>query len=248
MKKFFFLSLALILSLPAFAREVTVGVFVHAPHVYKNETDDGAYGPAIDYVSQVMAEMGYEPVYRLLPLSRVLLYLKDGQIDLSLEIAKTPEREEYAYFSDEPVYVMVPSLTVLATNKIDRIDGVDDLSGMKIGFLGGAAIPSFFDSAKSVVFESVSGDSWIRQNLARLLAGRIDAAMDMNAYSYREEAKRQGVESKIKTLRIPGEETRFYVAFSKASAKAVTLLERYNAVVKADGYDEQKMIDDFIAR
>ena len=32
MKKFFFLSLALILSLSAYAREVTVGVFVHASY------------------------------------------------------------------------------------------------------------------------------------------------------------------------------------------------------------------------
>lgn len=246
MRRVYLIGLLLLIAFPFNAQEVNIGVFVHPPHVYKNEGNDEVYGPAIDYISVIARAMGYEPVFHLLPLPRILLYLKSGQLDMTLEIIKTAEREEYLFYSDKPTYVMVPSLTFLVTNKINEINSISDLGKMKIGYLTGAATSSFFNNASGVVFESVSGDDWIQQNLAKLLAGRIDAAMDNNAYSYREEARKQRIAHKIKTLNIPGEGTSYYVVFSKSAPKGFELLKKYDSLIATGQYNEQKMIDEFI--
>lgn len=239
-------SLSLFMGTSITAKEAIIGVFIHAPHVYKTEETGNVYGPGIDYITEIVRAMGYEPVVRLLPLPRILAFLKSGDIDLSLEFAKTAERAEYLYYPDAPSYIMVPSLTFLSSSTVTEIKTIDDLKGTRIGYLKGASVAAFFKGNSAVVFENVTGENWIQQNLGKLLAGRIDAAMDNNAYSYLEEARRQGLESKIKTLRIPGEGTGFYVVFSKASPKGRELLSQFNRVTATGLYDEQAMIEKYI--
>jgi polar amino acid transport system substrate-binding protein len=246
MKKILCVGLLLLSWYVSSAQEVSIGVFVHAPHVYKNEKNDEVYGSAVDYIAKIVKSMGYKPKFHLLPLPRILLYLKTGKLDMTLEIIKTPEREEYLYYSDKPTYIMVPSLTFLATNNLNEINSVTDLGKIKIGYLKGAITSSFFKDAVNIEFDSVSGDDWIKQNLAKLLAGRIDAAMDNNAYSYWEEARKQRVAHKIKIINIPGERTNYYVVFSKASSKGHDLFTKYNSLFETGQYNEQQMIDDFI--
>lgn len=238
------------LLIPAFlapAQEITVGVFIHPPHVYLDADSKKPYGPAIDYISNVIADMGYSPTIVLLPLTRILIALRTGEVDVSLELLKSSDREEYLYYPEQPSYTMVPSLTVLATNPLTEIRSIDDVRGMKIGYLSGAITTSFFANATGIRFESVSGDTWIQQNLAKLLTRRIDAALDNNAYSYLEEARKTGVTDKIRTLSLPEKGTNYYVVFSKTSKRGADLLEKYNSLIASGRYDEQRLIEEFVS-
>lgn len=141
---------------------------------------------------------------------------------------------------------MVPSLTVLAANALTEIRSIDDLRNMKIGYLSGAITTPFFMNATDIQFEYVNGDTWIRQNLAKLLIGRIDAALDNNAFSYLEEARQLGVTDKIKTLPLPESGMNFYVVFSKASKNGAELLAKYDALIDTGRYDEQEFITKFV--
>ena len=231
-----------------FSEDVKIGVFVHPPHVYQDELTEKAHGPAIDYIKSLFIDMGYTPVIILLPFQRILAYLQSGKIDCTLEIARTPDREKYLYYPTEPTYIMVPSLTFLVTNKLQTITSIDDISGMTIGYLGGADPGPFFESATNITFDTVSGKTWIKQNLAKLNLGRIDAALDQNSYSYLAEAKEQGIEHLVKTLPLPGEGIGAYVVFSKKSPHGSLLADKYNRLIETGNYDEQKLIDEYLDR
>lgn len=228
------------------AEEVKIGVFVHPPHVYEDDKTKEAYGPSIEYIKAIILDMGYTPVILLLPFQRILAYLQSGEIDITLEIAKTPDRETFLYYPTEPTYIMVPSLTFLTTNKLKKITSISDIEGMTIGYLSGADAGPFFESSTSIKFDTVSGKNWIKQNLAKLLSGRIDAALDQNAHSYIAEAKLQGLAHLIKTIPLPGKGIGAYVVFSKKSPKGATLLEKYNMLMKTGKYNEQKLIDEYL--
>jgi len=167
---------------------------------------------------------------------------------VTLEIAKTEERETYLLYAKKPAYRMVKSLTFLATNPINEIRTIDDLAGMRIGYLLGANLGTFLESSNSIQVEYVGGDDWVRLNLAKLLSGRIDAALDNNAYSYLAEAKRQGVMGTIKTLPLPGEVSDYYVAFSKKSARGAELVRKYDELMETGRFNEQEMLDAFLRK
>lgn len=231
------------------ANDAKIGVFIHAPLVQQATKTSPPTGPTIEYITAMIRETGFTPVISVLPYQRVMSGLKSGEIDLTLEIGKLAERESFLYFSDKPVHLMKPSLTFLASNKLTTIRSIDDLRGMKIGYLESAIKTSFFDSAPSdITFDLINGDTWVRQNLEKLLAGRIDAALDQNLVSYLDEAKKTGIAYKIKTIPLPGDGTEGYVVFSKKSPNGKKLLDAFNKVAATGKYDEYKMTDDYMHR
>jgi polar amino acid transport system substrate-binding protein len=230
------------------AADAKVGVFVHAPLVQQATNSSEPTGPTIDYITVVLKQMGYTPVISILPLRRILAGLQSGDIDITLEIGISKDREEFLYYSDKPIYISKPAITVLATNKLSCINSINDLKGLKIGYLSGAELGVFFRNTPDVKFDLISGDTWLRQNLEKLLAGRIDAAFDQNDVSYLDEAKKMGIIDKIKTIPLPGTGNKGYIVFSKKSPKGKALLDAFNKVAATGKYDENTMIDDYMKR
>ncbi len=228
------------------AEDVKIGVFVHPPHVYQDAITREAYGPAIEYIKSVVTDMGYTPTILLLPFQRIMVYLESGEIECTLEIARTPDREVFLYYPTEPTYTMVPSLTVLVSNGLQSITSIDDINDLTIGYLSGADPGPFFETSANTTFDNVSGETWIKQNLAKLILGRIDAALDQNSYSYLAEAKEQGISNLVKTIPLPGEGVGAYVVFSKKSPKGAILIEKYNTLIGTGNYDEQKLLDEHV--
>ncbi|WP_018609844.1 substrate-binding periplasmic protein [Uliginosibacterium gangwonense] len=217
-----------IMSSMAFADEVHVGVFIHSPNVYQDKQTNVIRGPSIDYITTKLRKMGHTPVVVAQPFPRLMLSLENGDVDLTLEIAKNQDRERFAYFSKKPIYIMRPGITVLVGSKLSKIESVNNLNGMTLGFLAGAAIPDFFANQPAVKFDLVSGDDWLAKNLGKLLAGRVDAVFDQNVYSYLAEAKKKNIGDKIKTIPLPVKGTEAFVAFSKKSAVGAKLLKEFD--------------------
>lgn len=246
MRRFSALILCVLVAGSLHAETLRIGVFPHYPVVMQRTSDGEPYGPGVEYAKAIAQALGYEPVIVLLPIARLLAYLKTGAIDMSLELGMNEERKAFLLYSDKPSIVFHPSLTVRAEHRLESIASIKDIAGMRIGYLLGAYPGSFFAGATEIEFDYVAGDTWIVQNLGKLLSGRIDAILDQNDYSCIAEARRQGVERQIKVLRLPGEGVKSYIVFSKASPKAGTLLRAFNALHASEIPDESAIIEEFL--
>lgn len=235
--------LCLLLTCALHAESLRIGVFSHYPIVMLNDTDGSPYGPGVDYAEAVARALGYEPDVRAFPFSRLISYLETGDLDMAIGLAMLEERKAFLLYTDEPSIVYHPSITVRANHPLDSISSVNDLAGMKIGYLLGAYPGSFFKDAKGLDFDLIAGEGWIEQNLGKLLLGRIDAILDQNDYSCIATARRKKVEGEIKVLRLPGEGIKSYVVFSKASPKGMSLLRAFNALDKSTAPNERDYIE-----
>lgn len=230
MRRYLALLLCLIPLCAACAETLRIGVFLHSPVVMQKTPDGEPYGAGVEYAKAVARALGYEPKVELLPIARILSYLASGELDMALEFALNEERKSIVFYPDKPCYITHPSLTVRADHPLRSIGSIKDIAGMRIGYLLGAYSGSFFAGTTDVTFDYVAGDTWIAQNLAKLLAGRIDAILDQNEFSCRAEARRQGVEAKIRVVLLPGNDVNGYVLFSRARPNAEALLLAYNAL------------------
>ncbi len=224
------------------ADSLRIGVFLHSPLVMRDSPDGDPYGPGVDYAKAVARALGYEAKLVVLPVARILSYLSSGELDMSLEFGMTERRKVFLLYPDDPCLVTQPSLTVRADHRLSSITSVKDISGMRIGYILDAFPGDFFVGAKDVHFDYAPGNSWIAQNLGKLLAGRIDAILDQNEFSCLEEARRQGVEGRVRVLVLPVEGFKSYVVFSRASPKGERLLREYNALAKTPDLDENEML------
>ncbi len=243
MKRFFVPILCLFLIRALDAESVRIGVFTHYPIVMQSASDGQPYGPGVEYAKAVVRALGYEPVVKSFPVSRLIANLKTGELDMAISLGKTDERKEYLLYADEASIVYQPSLTVRSDYPLDAITSVSDLGKMKIGYLLGAYPGSFFKGDTGVQFDLIAGDSWIEQNVDKLLLGRIDGILDQNDYSCIAAARRKGVEDRIKVLRLPGEGIKSYIAFSKASPKGQSLHRAFNALDKSSAPNQKDFIE-----
>jgi len=241
-----FITLLLVMSLAAIvsAKDVKIGVFLHFPNVYQETGSTELKGADIRYLNDVFKEMGYTPVYVVLPISRLLATLQSGEVDIAGILLKTPEREAIANFPDTPTVILQPSLFFLTENKLNKINSIDDLKGMTIGYIPTSPIPKFLDAPDKVKFDLLGADNWVEMNLKKLLAGRVDAVLDQNPYSFVAEAKKTGIQSKLKVLPLPVEGTKGYMLFSKKSALGSELLAAYNKILAGKKYNFDKYMND----
>lgn len=230
MRRFTALLLCLLVMGYVGAETLRIGVFLHSPLVMQKSPNGEPFGPGIEYAKAVARALGYEPQIELLPLSRIFPTLQNGNLDMSLEVGMNEERKAYVIYPDKPCYVTHPSLTVRSESSLTSIVSIGDVKGLHIGYLLGAYPGSFFAKGTDVTFEYVAGDTWIAQNMGKLLSYRIDAILDQNEFSCLAEARRQGAEKKIRVLPLPGEDVKGYVIFSRKLANAASLVSAYNAL------------------
>ena len=247
MRRFITLLLCLFVMGNVGAETLRIGVFLHSPVVMQKYPGGEPFGPGIEYAKSVARVLGYEPKIELLPLSRIFPTLQNGDLDMSLELGITEKRKAYIIYPDKPCFVTHPSLTVRAESPLASIGSIDDVRGLRIGYLLGAYPGSFFAGATGVTFEYVAGDTWIAQNVGKLLSNRIDAILDQNEFSCLAEARRQGIEKTIRVLPLPGEDVKGYVIFSRKRPNAEALVRAYNALNGSPELpDENAMILEYL--
>jgi ABC-type amino acid transport substrate-binding protein len=240
--KVFVASLVLGLSTFLFAQTANVGIFQHYPLVYQDDTSTLPKGAGLEYIKAVLHEMGITPVFKFLPFARMVNDLKSGDIDIAFDLVKTPDRENFLYYADEPAIVLHPALTVRADNPLNKITSSADLSGMRIGFLLNSVVPKILDSP-NIKLDLTGSSDWVKENLGKLLAGHDDGVFDQTPYSYAAVAKLSGSLDKIKVLILPGEGAMVYVVFSKKSKDGLALLNSYNKVAASKKYDYSKYLE-----
>lgn len=235
MKALTFIVLAVLCALAAPARaQQTLVVFDQSNPPFMYATADGKPAgiyPAI--VSEAFARMKRPAALEAVPWKRALAMAEQGQAGIAGLYANEARKATFA-FSD-PLYVEV-LLVVQRKGGEFPFSGLGSLKGRKVGTLRGWSYGDDFDKARaSGLFhvEEVDGDA---QNMAKLLAGRIDA---MIAVKEGAEAmlSASGAREKYVICPTPLSSNAAFLAFARRGPDAA-LLAQFNQALKgmrADG-------------
>lgn len=230
-----FVMLLLAVSSNLSAETIRMGYFILPPHQYL--LDDSAAKPRgakIAYFEALASMMGYDVEWvGPLPLPRMTAMLKAGdEVDGTVGFPKYSSFEEFLYYPDVPLFFGQPIFVVRQENPLTQIRSIEDIRGYRIGLvksISGRYTALIDEHRDALTIEELGGDAWIEQNLQKLIAGRLDALFDRQAYTIPFAAAQLKLDAQIKILPIATPSSPLYVVFSKASKQGKLLLERYNA-------------------
>jgi polar amino acid transport system substrate-binding protein len=158
-------------------------------------------GIDIEILTELFRRTGQSYSIQCLPWKRALSKVKAGDAVCVFPGFKTPDREAFSVFLDDPLHVSQYSIFVKRGNEFPY-ERTDDLAGKKAGIERGHNIsPAFHMAAQSgkIKVEEASSPA---QNLQKLRAGRIDVYIN-NSLVVLDTAKRLGMLRQISVLPNP---------------------------------------------
>lgn len=231
---------------------IKIGYFDHKPHQYFNEIKNRPCGATIVYFEMTAKRMGYNVEWvGPLPMFRLIQYLKEGTIDGTAHMVKTPDLKNIVYYADQPFHYAQPIFVVRSENTLKKISTIEDIKGYRVGWIG--AVDDFPPSPfiekhlEQIHIETVSGTGMWEQQLKKLLIGRVDAVHDLNEYTLLYEAKVLHINHKIRVLPLPEDPIPVLVMFSRNSSKGERLVRQYNTLFSEmhfDPADYYKLVDE----
>ncbi len=112
------------------SQSLKVSVPDSPPLIYMNE-EGIASGLFIDILNEISREQDWDIQYQSIRFDEGLNQLRSSSTDIVPNIAKTPEREEYARYNNISLYTSWGQIFT----KNEKIETFPDLEGMKIGYL-----------------------------------------------------------------------------------------------------------------
>lgn len=233
-KKNLIILISLLLAPKINAETIRIGYFQLPPLQYFCDDTQQPRGATFTYFKEMAAQLDFEVEWiGPLPLLRFSEKLEGGEIDGALGFHKNNITETFLHFLDEPLFYAQPILIVRKDNPLARIRSIDDIYGYKIGTvvsLSGLYTPFFDNQRDKIALETLGGDTWLEQNLKKLLRRRIDAIFDRQPYSVQFVATKIHVRDQIKLLPLPEPATPMYIVFSKSSQNGKKYCTQFNAV------------------
>jgi ABC-type amino acid transport substrate-binding protein len=110
-------------------------------------------------------------------------------------------------------------------NRLVAAKSPSDLAGIRIGYLKGAFLPPFLVDPQ-IKLDLVSSPSWLQDNFAKLLGGRIDAVFDVGAESLIRLASGNGQAEKFRFVTLPVPSQPIFSAFAR-TPHATALAAKY---------------------
>jgi polar amino acid transport system substrate-binding protein len=174
-----------------------------------------AVGIDVDMLRAAAAQLPLEITVVALPWKRVLHYVENGEVPLAMPLFKTPEREQFAIFS-APVHYSLTSLFA-RSNSASKFNALSDLHGRNVGYNRGFVLPEQIEKAIKKRTISAEEVSTTTQNVAKLMAGRIDlfvANVENTQFILRGTPARNEI---VQLPRLLAETRPAYLVFSKAA-------------------------------
>ncbi len=189
-------------------------------------------GYSIDYMNLVAGKIGLNIEYVSGPSwNEFLEMMKNGSLDIMVNIASTKERRSYLAFT-EPYYITKTSLFVL--NSDSSIADLADLAGKKIGFTKGFFFSEFirtsYPEIKIVTFDSTLA------SFIGVKKGLVDAAIEVPVVGQRL-LRRAELENTIKhggVVTDPRFITTFYIATRKDNLILRNIIQKGMDAVSPD--------------
>lgn len=160
-------------------------------------------GPALDL------EVSFKGPY---PISRVSRMLENGEIGAAALFTKIPEREARFLFPSSILCEIESCLMVAPDSPIFEVKAQEDLFDLTVGFIVGGYVPELFKHPR-ITLELVSNEDYRLANLKKLVAGRIDALLDINKVSLLYYLPRAGFEDRVRIVELPVRNSAIYSLF-----------------------------------
>ncbi|MBF0118200.1 MAG: amino acid ABC transporter substrate-binding protein [Desulfobacterales bacterium] len=224
-------------------RKLTMGWEPWDPYQYEDEKKE-VKGLDIELIDAIVKNMHCELVLKQMPWKRELNEVKDGNIDLAAGASKTPEREEFAYFSapyrTESAVMFVRKGEANKYNflKLEDIMESSFSLGVVNGYYYGEKYTELIKNSNfNKKLDIVANDSF---NFKKLMVNRIDGFL-VDKISGIARLRKEGILDKVEMHSLPIYSSEICVMFSKKSTKPeeVTAFNKSLDELKANGtYDK----------
>ena len=237
MKKLFLIAILILFSNTSLAeQEIKITYFNVPPFVvYDKEEKEVTGGALYEFLEQHMGpEIGVTFKWERSPSSipRQLDSIENKKADAIALLTHTSERAQKYAYTAIPYMVSLPAIAVLKSNDIEKVEKVEDILPLKIGFARDSYLSEFMRDER-INFELISSSNFVEQNMHKLMLSSIDAVYTPDVVSLLGVARKLEYEDKIKVIKLPEKESAFHVVFAK-DLEAVAV--RYDeAFRKIDG-------------
>ncbi len=136
MMKGLFIAAILIMAFLGFSK-VLIAVTEDWPPFEYIEVKDGTYvelGTDVEIMRKVLKEMGYDLKILWMPWARCLRAVMMKSADIIFTASKTPEREQYLYYPDQPLGYTMNVLFYRKGRNI-KYETPEDLKGLKVAYV-----------------------------------------------------------------------------------------------------------------
>jgi hypothetical protein len=230
-------TIAILLALtgPAAVAQETlrIGYFDIPPHVTGVE-DGQPHGTAISYFEEQIAPhfgVPFEWDTEITAPTRLMSQLSDGEIDAMIFLGKTAERTNVFHYP-APYLILPETIALKMDHPLERIGSVNDLHGLRLGFLVGGRIPEPLQSDR-IIYDLIAGKRLMERNVEKLLLGRIDGIYAPLSTALLIIVEDMGVRDEVKLVPIEFlEPVEIYTVFSKETVD-VDIISRYNSALEA---------------
>ncbi|WP_051259114.1 substrate-binding periplasmic protein [Chitinibacter tainanensis] len=155
-----------------------VGWETWEPFHYQDEQGQ-MRGYAVEVLNEMARRSQCKLVYLQRPWVRTLTELASGELDIAMEALKTPEREQYAYFSGPYSPTIIQLMYNMQRQKRWQVSALKDLTqypGLRIGVARGDSFGKEIDAwlAKKPPGILVDVAPTMQANLQKLALNRVD--------------------------------------------------------------------------
>lgn len=194
-------------------KTILIATLEYPPFIYAEGNE--VRGPIVDKVKNIFNKLDVEVTVKILPIARGLLMVKNGDVDAYFSLKKTPDREQYLFFTNTPLIQQPFVFFVKNNSKISWNGNFDDIKKYKIGVVSKTSYGIIFDNfVKKETDIHIDEAQSFELNVKKLIAGRID--MVINSYDVGKYLlKKLNSENEVVALDPPVEIINSYLAFTK---------------------------------
>jgi polar amino acid transport system substrate-binding protein len=217
-----------------------VGWEPYAPFTFADDQGE-ATGADIDLIKAIGDEIGCSVVPVELPWARIVREVEQGTLDVSTSTSWTPEREQWALFS-EPYRESATAIYV-RRGEIPRfaLQQLADVPAQKLRL--GVIVDYYYGEAVAEAVSDPAFAGWLdgapdyATNIRKLVSGRIDGFLVEDIAVMEAELERMGMSERVERypLRIPGEKLRFMFSRKTVEPDTVAKVDAAVAEMRADG-------------
>jgi len=203
---------------------------------YYQDANKNWKGLGVELIEVLLNEAHCQPIYTEFPWARSLAQLREGKLDMMVNLSITPERQEYLWFigpqRDETIVLVV-------NNDFDfKIDSLEDFKAFnnKIGIENGAFYGNVFDKKyksdpvfSNLFVQAVNTDTLIKMLKVKRIIGFFEDRYS-SAYKIKAQTQYQGV--KVHSYLVNQDVV--YFGFSKKSVSQKLLARMQKAYDNAN--------------
>ncbi len=209
------------------------------------DADGNPSGYAVEILMALAVQLNWDIEISYNTWARVVQLSKGGRCDVVLTVLKREDYESYMVFPERPILNQRNVLATLKNRGIRYNGNLED-------FMRGHLVGLYYDKAIDDNFENLRRAPWARvdvvntptQNILKLLAGRIDAAID-NDLTIIYELQKLGRLEEVEILEPAVNLTPAYITFPMAGGLHDSVEQFDQALETFEATPEFRRIQDF---